>query len=90
MVSLAPQAEQVPFSVIFGCSFTSAPQTPHFGILISSLGERRFFSKGFYDIEKGGRSPKYGHIYLYLTLSVVETNTFNTDTRTVKLLGKPR
>jgi len=52
MASFAPQTEQVPFSVILGCSFTSAPQTPHFGILISSFGERRLSSKGFYDIER--------------------------------------
>ena len=32
MASLAPQTEHLPSDVIFGCSFTSAPQSPHFGI----------------------------------------------------------
>jgi hypothetical protein len=29
---LAPQTEHLPSAVIFGCSFTSVPQSPHFGI----------------------------------------------------------
>jgi len=29
---LAPQTEHLPSAVIFGCSFTSAPQSPHLGI----------------------------------------------------------
>jgi hypothetical protein len=32
VASFAPQTEHLPSAVIFGCSFTSAPQSPHFGI----------------------------------------------------------
>jgi len=36
-VSFAPQAEHVPCAVIFGCSFSSAPQIPHFGIFLHQI-----------------------------------------------------
>jgi len=32
VASFAPQTEHLPSAVIFGCSFTSEPQSPHFGI----------------------------------------------------------
>ncbi len=32
VASFAPQTEHLPSAAIFGCSFTSAPQSPHFGI----------------------------------------------------------
>lgn len=32
MARLVPQTEHLPSAVIFGCSFTSLPQSPHFGI----------------------------------------------------------
>jgi hypothetical protein len=32
IANFAPQAEHLPWAVILGCSFTSAPQTPHFTI----------------------------------------------------------
>jgi hypothetical protein len=32
VAKVAPQTEHLPSAVIFGCSFTSVPQSPHFGI----------------------------------------------------------
>ncbi len=32
VASFVPQTEHLPSAVIFGCSFISAPQSPHFGI----------------------------------------------------------
>jgi hypothetical protein len=32
IASLAPHTEHFPSAVTFGCSLTSAPQIPHFGI----------------------------------------------------------